>query len=76
MVNDGKIVVYKSVKENYFDGNIFNAMGRMFGHLVSDINAPSAAGNRGMGLPAPFMGLLSNLENFKINGQCVGTNIE
>ncbi len=76
MVNDGKIVVYKSVKENYFDGNIFNAMGRMFGHLVSDINAPSAAGNRGMGLPAPFMGLLSNLKNVKINGQSIGTNIE
>ena len=76
MINNGKIVVYKSVQENFFEGNIFNAMGKMFGHLASDINAPSAAGNRGMGLPAPFMGLISMLKNVEINGESVGKNVE
>ena len=76
MIDGGKIVTYKSVQPNYFDGNIFNAMGRMFGHLASDINAPSAAGNRGMGLPAPFMGLLSMLKDVNVNGESVGKNVE
>lgn len=44
------------------EGSIFQLLGRMLGHLVSDVNAPSKNGNRGMGLPAPFMGLLRMLE--------------
>ena len=76
MIENGKIRVYDAVKPNDYDGNIFYAMGRMFGHLASDINAPSSKGNRGMGLPAPFMGLLTMLRNVNINGESIGANVE
>ncbi len=76
IIENGTITTYKSVQANDFGENIFYALGRMFGHLASDINAPSASGNRGMGLPAPFMGLLSMLRGVKINGESVGSNIE
>jgi hypothetical protein len=49
------------------DGTVFQLMGRMLGHLISDVNAPSSnTANRGMGLPAPFMGLLRMFEEIKI----------
>ena len=76
IVEGGRIKSYDAIVPNDFDGNIFHAMGQMLGHLLSDINAPSPAGNRGMGLPAPFMGLLSMLRNVKINGESVGDNVE
>lgn len=76
MIDGGKICVYDSVSPNEYDGNIFHAMGRMFAHLASDINAPSASGNRGMGLPAPFMGVLTMLRNVNISGESLGGNIE
>ena len=76
IVEGGRIRVYKAIQPNNFDGNVFNALGQMIGHLLSDINAPTPKGNRGMGLPAPFMGLLSGLRNVKINGHSVGDNIE
>ena len=58
------------------EGNLFQLLGRMFGHLLSDVNAPSAKGNRGMGLPAPFMGLLRMFEHININGMSFGKQIE
>lgn len=58
------------------EGGLFQLLGRMFGHLLSDVNAPSAKGNRGMGLPAPFMGLLRMFENVNINGESFGKQIE
>ena len=61
IIENGKITSYNSVHANDFNENVFYALGRMCGHLASDVNAPSAAGNRGMGLPAPFMGLLTML---------------
>ena len=76
IIENGRIATYSSMQANNFGENIFYAVGRMFGHLASDINAPSASGNRGMGLPAPFMGLLSMLRGMKINGESVGSNIE
>ena len=76
IVENGKFTVYHSIKPNVFDGNFFHAMGQMFGHLASDINAPSAKGNRGMGLPAPFMGLFGMLDNVELNGQSIGKNVE
>ncbi len=76
IIDNGKITTYKSLQANDFGDNIFYAVGRMFGHLASDINAPSASGNRGMGLPAPFMGLLSMLRGVNINGESVGSNID
>lgn len=57
------------------DGSIFNLIGRMFGHLLSDVNAPSGAGNRGMGLPAPFMGLL-RMFNIPVGSSTLGKQIE
>ena len=50
------------------DGTVFQLLGRMLGHLLSDVNAPTANGNRGMGLPAPFMGLLRMLEGIPVPG--------
>ncbi|MBQ6774142.1 MAG: hypothetical protein IJP48_08800 [Synergistaceae bacterium] len=76
IIENGKIRVYKSMQTNNFNENIFYSLGRMLGHLASDINAPSASGNRGMGLPAPFMGLLSMLNGVNINGESIGSNIE
>ena len=49
--------IFATTGESMMDG-LFPRLGRMFGHLLSDVNAPSIKGNRGMGLPAPFMGLL------------------
>jgi hypothetical protein len=48
----------------------------MFGHLLSDINAPSAKGNRGMGLPAPFMGVLRMLEGLPLGDSSLGRQVE
>ena len=76
IIEDGRITTYRSAQANDFGENVFYVVGRMFGHLASDINAPSASGNRGMGLPAPFMGLLSMLRGVNINGESVGSNIE
>ena len=76
IIEDGRITTYRSAQANDFGENVFYVVGRMFGHLASDINAPSTSGNRGMGLPAPFMGLLSMLRGVNINGESVGSNIE
>ena len=47
-------------------------MGKILGHLASDFNAPSAKDKRGMGLPAPLMGLFGILQDVKINNQDIG----
>ncbi len=59
MVDNGRIVSLPSAQAPVQVQGVFQGLGRMLGHLASDFNAPSAGGNRGMGLPAPFMGLLS-----------------
>lgn len=63
-------------KKGASGGSIFQLLGRMFGHLLSDVNAPSAKGNRGMGLPAPFMGILRMFEGIPIGGSNFGRQIE
>ena len=75
VVVDGEI---KSIpgKSGPMEGNIFQMVGRMLGHLLSDVNAPSANGNRGMGLPAPFMGLLRMLEGIQVGDSNFGRQIE
>lgn len=75
VVHEGKIVIFKSTKE-VTEGNIFQLLGKMFGHLLSDVNAPSANGNRGMGLPVPFMGILRMLENIPFGDSNFGRQIE
>ena len=75
VVVDGKITSFPS-KLGQSDGNIFQLIGKMLGHLASDVNAPSPKGNRGMGLPAPFMGLLRMLEGIPIGDSNFGRQIE
>ena len=74
-VVNGKIISIPSTKEKV-EGNVFQLLGRMFGHLLSDVNAQSDNGNRGMGLPAPFMGLLRMFEGIPIGNSNFGKQIE
>jgi len=75
IINDGQIKTFPST-EGATEGNIFQLFGRMFGHLLSDVNAPSASGNRGMGLPAPFMGILRMFEGIPVGDSNFGRQIE
>lgn len=74
-VVNGNIISIPSGKEPT-DGSIFQLLGRMFGHLLSDVNAPSLKGNRGMGLPAPFMGILRMFESIPVGDSNFGKQIE
>ncbi len=92
IVVDGKILSIPSTKDKMWpripsnaqvfssainsQPSIFQLIGRMFGHLLSDVNAPSGNGNRGMGLPAPFMALLRMLENIPVGDSSFGKQIE
>lgn len=74
-VVNGQIISIPSTKGTS-DGNIFQLLGRMLGHLLSDVNAPTSNSNRGMGLPAPFMGLLRMLEGIPVGDSNFGKQIE
>lgn len=74
-VLNGKITIFPSTK-GITQGNVFQLLGRMFGHILSDINAPSASGKRGMGLPAPFMGILRMFEDVKVSDFDIGKQVE
>jgi len=74
-VVDGKITTFLTSKAP-IEGNVFQLLGRMLGHLLSDINAPSAKGNRGMGLPAPFMGILRMFDSIPVGDSTFGKQIE
>lgn len=67
VVHNGKIQILETIRDKMDDENIFYQIGKMLGHLLSDINAPSASGNRGMGLPAPFMGLLRMFDSIEVS---------
>lgn len=75
VVVDGEIRVFKSTKGSVA-GGIPDLLIRMFKHLASDVNAPSANGNRGMGLPAPFMGLLKMFDGIPVGDSTFGKQIE
>ena len=72
--NDG-IKVLKGEKSSTGTG-VFGSLGRMFGHLLSDVNAPSGKGNRGMGLPAPFMGILRMFDGIPLGESDLGKQVE
>lgn len=74
-VVNGQIISIPS-RKGPTDGGLFQLLGKMLGHLLSDVNAPSGHGNRGMGLPAPFMGLLRMLEGIPIGDSNFGKQIE
>lgn len=71
----GQIVTIESLK-GASSGSVFQMLGRMLGHLLSDINAPTANANRGMGLPAPFMGLLGMFKNIPVGNSTFDRQIE
>lgn len=75
VLTNGKIVSFPG-KSGPMEGNIFQLIGRMLGHLLSDVNAPSANANRGMGLPAPFMGILRMFESIPVSNSNFGKQIE
>lgn len=74
VVHDGHIKTLDTVF-NPVSGSVKDLVIRMFKHLVSDVNAMSPNGNRGMGLPAPFMGLL-RMFNFKVGDSTFDRQIE
>lgn len=75
VVENGAISSFRTTKSPV-EGNVFQLLGRMLGHLLSDVNAPSPNGNRGMGLPAPFMGLLSMFKGIPVGNSNFGREIE
>ena len=74
-VVNGSIQSFTSLK-GQTDGTIFELLGRMLGHLLSDVNAPSGVNNRGIGLPAPFMGLLRMFESIRVGDASFGKQVE
>lgn len=75
VVGSGGLKIYPTTV-GPMDGGLFQLLGRMFGHLLSDVNAPSARGNRGMGLPAPFMGILRMFDSLPAGDSDLGKQIE
>lgn len=69
IVDNGSIKTMGTTKGASGDYSFFEALGKILGHLASDFNAPSAKGNRGMGIPAPLMGLFGVFKDLKINNQ-------
>ena len=74
VIENGDLNIYQTMKP--VDGGLFPLLGRLFGHLLSDVNAPSAKGNRGMGLPAPFMGVLRMFDSLPVGDSDLGKQIE
>ena len=72
--NDG-IQVLKGAEGPTGTG-VFASLGRMFGHLASDLNTPSAEGNREMGLPAPFMGIIRMFNDIPAGESDLGKQVE
>ena len=72
--SDGLMKIHPT-RQGSVDGGLFPLLGRLFGHLLSDVNAPSPNSNRGMGLPAPFMGILRMFDSLPA-GSDLGKQIE
>ena len=78
VISDGGIQVFKTTIDTSGKPieNVWQSVTRVFYHLCSDVNAPSAKGNRGMGIPAPFMGILRMFEDIPVGGSNFGKQIE
>ena len=64
---DGKFIIQAA--EGFSDRkaqNLFEAIAKVFLHMLSDVNGSSNAKNGGMGLPVPFMALFNKLQFGKI----------
>ena len=75
VVGSDGLKIYPTTAEPV-DGGLFPLLGRLFGHLLSDANAPSNKGNKGMGLPAPFMGILRMFDGLPAGDSDLGKQIE
>ena len=75
VIEEGTLKIYQTTKEP-LDGGLFALLGRLFGHLLSDVNAPSSHGNRGMGLPAPFMGIIRMFDSVPAGESDLGKQVE
>ncbi len=75
IISEGTIKSFPSTKASP-GGSIYQMAGRMLGHLLSDVNAPTGKGNRGMGLPAPFMGILRMFEGIPVGTSDFGKQVE
>ena len=75
VVENGGLKIYPTKMEP-MDGGLFSLLGRLFGHLLSDANASSEIDNRGMGLPAPFMGVLRMFDSLPEGDSDLGKQIE
>ncbi len=75
VVGDRGIEVFQGTDAPMTEG-FFASLGRMFGHLLSAAAAPSQHDNRGMGLPAPFMGILRMFHDLPIGGSDLGRQVE
>ena len=75
VVERGSIKIYPTTV-GPVDGGFFPLLGRLFVHLLSDVNAPSKKGNRGMGLPAPLMGILRMFDSLPVGEFDLGKQIE
>lgn len=71
VIENGGLNIYQTTREPV-DGGLFH----LLGHLLSDVNAPSAKGNRGMGLPAPFMGIFRMFDSLPVGDSDLGKQIE
>jgi len=75
VVGNNGVKVFKGRNGPETDG-IIGSLARMLGHLASDVNAPSSTGNRGMGLPAPFMGILRMFNGIPVGSSDLGKQVE
>ena len=75
VVENGTFKIYQTTRAPV-DGGLFGLLGRLLGHLLSDVNAPTPNGNRGMGLPAPFMGLFRMLDSLPTGESSLGKQVE
>ena len=75
VVRNNEIKVFRG-KHGPAATGVVNALARMLGHLASDVNAPSSTGNRGMGLPAPFMGILRMFNGIPVSESELGKQVE
>jgi hypothetical protein len=69
IIDNGSIKVLDTLRGSTGNYSFFEALGMMLGHLASDFNTPSGAGNRGMGIPAPLMSLFGGMKGVRIGDQ-------
>ncbi len=75
VIENGALKIYPTT-QGALDSGFFGLLGRLLGHLLSDVNASTPRGNRGMGLPAPFMGLFRMFDGLPTRASDLGKQVE